>query len=397
MVPHPVMLGFVNGLAIVIFLAQFSHLRVVEPDGSRGWLPASEIAVMAGLVAVTMALIYLLPKLTKAVPSALLAIVAVSALVIFAGIDTRTVGDMASIGGGFPKFHLPQVPWNLETLKIVLPYSLILAGVGLIESLLTLSLIDEMTDTRGMPNRECIGQGVANVVAGSFASMGGCALIGQSMINIGSGARMRWSGIVAALALLAFILFASRLIELIPLAALIGVMFVVCEKTFEWGSFRLFGRVPKPDVLVGLVVAGVTVAADLAVAVIVGVILSALVFAWEHAKQIHAEASTDADGTKRYRVRGTLFFASAANFAELFTPREDPDRVVIDFAGARAIDHSAIAAIDSLADRYHALGKHLRLQHLSPDCSELLSRSGSDVERDPAHDPHYHLADDRLG
>lgn len=396
MVPHPVMLGFVNGLAIVIFLAQFSHLRVENPDGTRGWLPPHDIAVMFGLVVLTMVIIYALPKLSKAVPSALAAIVVVSLLVIFAGIHTRTVGDMASIGGGFPKFHVPQVPWNLDTLKIILPYSLILAGVGLIESLLTLNLIDEMTDTRGQPNRECVGQGVANVVAGWFASMGGCALIGQSMININNGARHRVSGIVASLALLSFILFGSSLIERIPLAALIGVMFVVCEKTFEWGSFRLFGRVPKPDIIVGLLVAVVTVFADLAVAVLVGVIVSALVFAWEHAKQMQAEASTDG-ATKTYRVRGTLFFASAGQFAALFTPKEDPQEVIIDFAGARAIDHSAVAAIDSLVDRYHALGKRLRLRHLSPDCGELLQRAGSDVERDPASDPHYHLADDRLG
>ncbi len=396
MVPHPVMLGFVNGLAIVIFLAQFSHFKTRLPDGTADWLPSGQIAVMVGLIALTMAIIYLLPRVLRAVPAALAAIVVVTLLVSFAGIDTRTVGDMASIAGGLPKFHLPSVPWNLETLRIVLPYSLVLAGVGLIESLLTLNLLDEITDTRGAPNRECLGLGAANVVAGFFSSMGGCALIGQSMINVGNGARLRLSGIVAALSLLAFILLGSRLIEAIPLAALIGLMFVVCEKTFEWSSFKLFGRAPRSDVAVGLLVAAVTVFADLAVAVIAGVIASALVFAWEHAKNVQAHIDLQADA-KVYRLKGTLFFASTARFADLFSPRDDPATVIVDFAEARAMDHSAIAAIDALAQRYRALGKTLRLRHLSPDCAELLARAGSVVERDLASDPRYHVADDRLG
>ncbi|MDO9447316.1 MAG: SulP family inorganic anion transporter, partial [Candidatus Nitrotoga sp.] len=289
MVPHPVMLGFVNGLAIVIFLAQLSHFKITATDGTTSWMQGTPLYTMLGLITLTMAIIYLLPKLTKVIPSTLAAIASVSALAIFAGIETKTVGDLASIKGGLPQFHLPDVPLNWATLKIIFPYSLILAGIGLIESLLTLNLIDDMTQTRGKPNRASIGQGVANVVTGFFGGMGGCAMIGQSMINVINGAVKNLSGIAAALFLLSFILFASEWIEMIPLAALIGLMFVVSEKTFEWSSFRLFGKVPTPDIVVGITVAVVTVLTDLAVAVIVGVIISALVFAWQHAKHIEVK------------------------------------------------------------------------------------------------------------
>ncbi len=316
MVPHPVMLGFVNGLAIVIFLAQFTHFKVVQPNGDLGWMSGSALYVMLGLIALTMAIIYLLPRLTRAVPATLVAILVVSTLTLGFDIDTRTVGDLGSIAGGLPRFHLPQVPWNLETLQIILPYSLVLAAIGLIESLLTLNLIDDMTDTRGRPNRECAAQGAANVVTGLFGGMGGCAMIGQSMINVGNDALHRLSGVATALFLLSFILFGSALIEQIPLAALIGVMFVVAEKTFEWGSFRLFGKVPRADVFVGLLVAVVTVLADLAMAVVVGVIVSALVFAWEHAKKVRVVHRDRDDGTKVYEVEGTVFFASAAGFQQ---------------------------------------------------------------------------------
>ncbi|MCB1938209.1 MAG: SulP family inorganic anion transporter [Rhodocyclaceae bacterium] len=397
MVPHPVMLGFVNGLAIVIFMAQFGHFRVSAPDGTLSWLDTGALTTMAALIALTMTIIYLLPRLTTAVPSALAGIVVVSLVVIFGDIDTRTVGDLASIQGGLPSFHLPMVPLSWETLQIILPYSAILAAIGLIESLLTLNLIDEMTDTRGKPNRECVGQGIANIVTGFFGGMGGCAMIGQSMININNGARSRLSGIAAALFLLSFILFASPLIERIPLAALIALMFVVSEKTFEWASLRVLGKVPRHDAFVIVAVTVVTVLTDLAIAVLVGVIISALVFAWQHAKHIRADIGKEAHGWKVYDLHGSLFFASTQNFAALFTPREDPADVVVDFAHARVMDHSAIEAIDSLAVRYRALGKRLHLRHLSEDCRELLDKARDMVEVNRLEDPHYHLADDRLG
>jgi SulP family sulfate permease len=397
MVPHPVMLGFVNGLAIVIFLAQMSHFKVTAEDGTTGWMSAAPLYTMLGLIALTMAIIYLLPRFTKVLPSTLAAIVATSALVIFFGIDTKTVGDMASIAGGLPTFHLPEVPLNWETLQIIFPYSVILAAIGLIESLLTLNLIDTMTDTRGKPNRASIGQGVANVVTGFFGGMGGCAMIGQSMINVTNGAVKNLSGIAAALFLLSFILFASEWIEMIPLAALIGLMFVVSEKTFEWGSFNLFGKVPRTDIVVGLTVAVVTVLTDLAIAVIVGIIISALAFAWEHAKSMEVRVTTEEHGWKVYDLHGSLFFASSQSFLNLFTPKDDPEEVVIDFKHARVKDHSGLEAIDQLAERYTQLGKTLHLRHLSPDCLELLDKAKGMIEVNVLEDPHYHPADNRLG
>lgn len=382
MVPHPVMLGFVNGLAIVIALAQLGHFKVADAGGAKAWMPWPELAVMLGLTALTMALIYLLPRLTRAVPATLLAILAVSLLVIGFDIDTRTVGDLGSIAGGLPDFHIPAVPLNLETLRIIFPYALILAGIGLIESLLTLTLIDAMTDTRGRANRECAAQGAANVITGFFGGMGGCAMIGQSMINVNNGALHRLSGIATAVFLLGFILFGSALIEQIPLAALIGVMFVVAEKTFEWSSFRLFGKVPRTDVFVGLLVAAVTVVADLAVAVLVGVVVSALVFAWKQAKRVIVVGQTTADGHKQYQVHGTLFFASVTGFGEQFSPKDDPAVVEIDFAQARLVDHSAIEAVSSLAERYERAGKQLTLRNLSPDCLRLLDRASKMIAVD---------------
>lgn len=391
MVPHPVMLGFVNGLALVIFLAQFNHFK----EGGQ-WLPGPQLMTMAAIVAVTVALIYLLPRLTKSVPSTLIGIVAVSIGCALLGVDTRTVGDLGSVAGGLPSFALPAVPFNLETLRIVLPYSLVLAAVGLVESLLTLTLIDEITDTRGQPNREALALGASNVVSGLFGGMGGCALIGQSMINVNSGATGRLSGIAAALFLLAFILFGSTWIEAIPLAALVGVMFVVCEKTFEWGTFRLAGRVPRADLFVIVLVAGVTLVYDLALAVLVGVIVSALVFAWQHAKQVRVSTSVDEHGWKVYALEGTLFFASSATFQGLFAPKDDPQDVVIEFRSARVVDHSAIQAIDALAERYRAAGKRLHLRHLSPDCRELLGRAQDMIEVNVLEDPRYRVADDKL-
>lgn len=397
MVPHPVMLGFVNGLAMVIFIAQFNHFKT-DVDGVSQWMTGAPLYTMLGLTLLTAAIIYLLPKLTKAVPSTLAAILIVSIGVIALDIDTKTLGDLGSIGGGLPSFHLPTVPFNLETLWIVLPYSLIFAAVGLIETLLTLNLIDDMTDTRGMPNRESLAQGGANIITGLFGGMGGCAMIGQSMININNGALKRLSGIATAVFLLSFILFASKWIEMIPLAALIGVMFVVAEKTFEWGSFRLFGKVPKPDIFVGLLVAIITLFADLAIAVIVGVIFSALTFAWEHAKDIRAETTVDdKNKTKTYILNGSLFFASISAFQAIFSPKEDPETVIIDFKDAKVVDHSAIEAIDSLAAKYTAEGKTLQLKHLSPDCLDILDNAKGMVEVNVLEDPNYHVADNKLG
>jgi len=394
-VPHPVMLGFVNGLAIVIFLAQLKSFKV-DVDGVSQWMTGEPLLMFAGLIALTMAIIHYLPKLTTAIPSSLAAIVVVSLMVIGFNIDTNTVGDMASIEGGLPQFHIPAVPFNLETLQIIFPYAIILAAIGLIESLLTLTLIDEITNTRGRGNRECVGQGIANTVTGFFGGMGGCAMIGQSMINVNSGGHQRLSGISAALFLLAFILFASSLIEQIPMAALVGVMFIVVIGTFEWSSVRIFRKIPRHDAFVLVLVSGVTVASDLAIAVVVGVIVSALVFAWEHAKHINVVSYIDDKGSKVYELNGPLFFGSVKNFRELFNPKEDPDDVIIEFKNSRVADHSAIEAIDNLAVRYIKAGKTLHLRHLSEECTVLLDKAGDLVEVNRMEDPSYHVADDKL-
>jgi len=405
LVPYPVMLGFVNGLAIVIFLAQLQHFQAPDASGELAWLSGTALWILLGLVALTMAIIHYLPRFTVAVPASLAAIVVVTLLAIGLGLDTRSVVDVlrdmsgdpaATIAGGLPSFSIPSVPLTWETLEIILPYSLILAGVGLIESLLTLSLIDEITETRGRGNRECVGQGVANTVNGFFGGMGGCAMIGQSLININSGGRGRLSGISAALFLLAFILFASGLIELIPIAALVGVMFIVVLGTFEWATFRMIGKVPVADIMISVLVAGITVVADLAIAVIVGVIVSALVFAWEHAKQMQAKAYVNEEGTKIYELSGPLFFGSVQHFQDLFDPRNDPDEVVVDFYDSRVADHSGIEAIDTLAERYLRHGKALHFKHLSEECRDLLEKAGDLVEVNLVEDPRYHVADDRL-
>ena len=409
MVPHPVMLGFVNGLAIVIFLAQLNQFGV---DGQPGWLDGTfmqgtildvawlegaQLYMLLGLVCVTMLIIHFLPRYTNALPSSLVAIVVVSLLVFGLDLDTRVVGDIASIKGGLPSFHIPSVPLNFETLAIIFPYAVVLAAIGLIESLLTLRLVDEITESRGHGNRECVAQGIANTTTGLFGGMGGCAMIGQSMINVNSGGRGRLSGITAALCLLLFILVASPLIEQIPLAALIGVMFIVVIGTFEWSSFRVIRKVPRSDALVLVLVSAVTVATDLAMAVVVGVIVSALVFAWEHAKYIRIEAREDHKGSTVYAVTGPLFFGSVSSFLERFDPAKDNDDVVIDFARSRVADHSGLEAIDTLADRYLSAGKTLHLVHLSEECRRLLRRAGSLVEVNVIEDPRYFVADDMLG
>lgn len=409
MVPHPVMLGFVNGLAIVIFLAQLGQFMVKNEVGESVYLSGEPLYIMGALIVVTMLIIHFLPKLTTAVPSSLVAILAVSFAVPLLNLDARTVIDFvkdmlpaeqaatATLKGELPSFAIPMVPFNLETLRIIFPTAFILAAVGLIESLLTLTLIDEITGTRGKGNRECVGQGVANTVNGFFGGMGGCAMIGQSMININSGGRGRLSGITAAVVLLAFILFGASLIEKIPLAALVGVMFMVVLGTFEWSSLRIIRKIPTSDAFILILVSAVTVIADLAIAVIIGVIVSALVFAWKHAQHIAAEVSTDENGSKIYAIRGPLFFGSVSNFKELFTPENDPDDVILEFQRSRVSDHSGIEALDGLAERYQSLGKTLHIRHLSPECVTLLKKAGDLCEVNVLEDPNYHVASDELG
>jgi SulP family sulfate permease len=396
LVPHPVMLGFVNGLAIVIFLAQLGQFKVTNAAGELEWMQGMPLYVMAALIILTMTIIHFFPKLTKAVPSTLVAIVSVSFLVYFVGLETKLVGDVASIAGGLPTFGIPDVPFSLETFYFIFPFALVLAAIGLIESLLTLTLIDELTGTRGRSNKECIAQGAANTATGFFGGMGGCAMIGQSMINVNSGGRGRASGITAALALLGFILFASELIEQIPLAALVGVMFIVVIGTFEWSSLRILGKVPKADAFVIVLVSGVTVYSDLAVAVVVGVIVSALVFAWEHAKHIVVNRIENDKGSTVYEVNGPIFFGSIANFLEQFKPNEDSDDVIVEFKNARVVDHSAIEAIDTLAERYLSRNKTMHLRHLNQECKDLLEKADKLVELNVIEDPDYHIVSDKL-
>ncbi len=393
LVPHPVMLGFVNGLAIVIFMAQLSQFQVMGPDGAKVWMTGWPLIAMLSLVALTMAIIWATPKLTNAVPAPLAAIGLVATVVIVFGIDVPRVSDLASIKGTLPPFHIPVVPLTLETLRIIFPYALILAAIGLIESLLTLNLVGEITDERGGASRECMAQGLANTVTGFFGGMGGCAMIGQSMINVKSGGRTRLSGISAALFLLAFILVASSLIEQIPLAALVGVMFMVVIGTFAWQSLRILRVIPMMDAVVMLLVTVVTVMTDLAIAVVVGVIVSALAYAWNNATRIQANTETLGDHTKLYKIQGPLFFGSIEGFDELFSPKNDPDLVVIDFLDSRVVDQSALQAIEKLASRYEKRGKTLQLRHLSPDCHRLLNRAGQ-LMVDSETDPHYGIAVD---
>ncbi|MCR9069098.1 MAG: SulP family inorganic anion transporter [Rhodobacteraceae bacterium] len=398
LVPHSVMLGFVNGLAIVIFLAQLTQFQVpgtAEPSGhgmtGGEWLSGVQLWTMLGLVALTMAIIWVMPRLTRAVPAPLAGIGIVAAIVIVFGIDVPRVGDMASIEGGLPAFHIPMVPLSWDTVEIILPYALVLAAIGLIESLLTLNLVGEITNRRGGSSQECVAQGVANTVTGFFGGMGGCAMIGQSMINVNSGARTRIAGIAAALFLLSFILFAAPLIERIPLAALVGVMFMVVIGTFAWNSLMILRKVPLTDAVVIVLVTAVTVATDLATAVVVGVIVSALAYSWQNAKRIRASTYLTPEGAKVYQVQGPLFFGSAQGFEDLFTPEADPARVVVDFADSRVADQSALQAIEKLAARYEAAGKELQLRHLSHDCHRLLTRAGHLIV-DSDDDPDYGVA-----
>ncbi|WP_406648654.1 SulP family inorganic anion transporter [Aliisedimentitalea scapharcae] len=394
LVPHPVMLGFVNGLAIVIFLAQLTQFKDPASGGTE-WLTGASLYMMLALVALTMVIIWGVPKVTNVIPAPLAGIGVVAILVIALGLDVPRVGDMASIEGGLPTWHVPMVPFDLETLKIILPYSVILAAIGLIESLLTLNLVGEITGKRGGASQECIAQGAANIATGFFGGMGGCAMIGQSMINVKSGGRTRIAGIAAAGFLLLFIVAASPLIEQIPLAALVGVMFMVVIGTFAWNSLKILTRVPAIDAFVILLVTAVTVAEDLAIAVVVGVVVSALAYAWSNARRIHAitRESNSEEGAKVYEIQGPLFFGSAEGFAELFEIDSDPDRVIVDFAESRVADQSALQAIEAVAGKYEAAGKTIKLRHLSRDCHELLTKAGH-LMIDSDDDPEYQVAVD---
>ncbi|UVK81502.1 SulP family inorganic anion transporter [Pseudomonas sichuanensis] len=371
LVPYPVMLGFVNGLAIVIALAQLEHFK----EGER-WLSGTPLYLMIGLVALTMLVVYMLPKLTRAVPPALVAILGVGLLVYLFGLPTRTLGDMAHIAGGLPQLALPDVPWNLETLKIIAPYALLMAMVGLLETLLTLNLTDEVTESRGYPDRECVALGAANMVSGLCGGMGGCAMIGQTVINLSSNGRGRLSGVVAGVMILLFVLFLSPLIERIPLAALVGVMFVVAQQTFAWASLRVLRKVPASDVLAIVAVTVVTVFTDLAMAVMFGIVIAAINFAWQHARELYADSHVDAAGDKHYQVHGTLFFASTTPFLNQFDPVGDPAQVTLDCQHLSFVDYSAIAALKTLRERYAKAGKQLRVVHLSERCKKLLKRAG---------------------
>ncbi|MEC7770628.1 MAG: SulP family inorganic anion transporter [Bacteroidota bacterium] len=391
LVPHPVIFGFVNGLAVIIFMSQMSQFKTVDGE----WLSGSTLYIFLGLVLLTMVVIWGLPKLTKAIPASLAAILLVFGIVFFFGLDTRTIGDIASIQGTFPPFHIPDLPFTWETLQIIFPFAAIMAGVGLIESLLTLNIVDEITETRGRGNKEAVAQGTANILSGFFSGMGGCAMIGQSLINTSNGARARLSGIVAALMLLVFIMFGSNLIEKVPMAALTGLMIMVALGTFEWASLKTFRRMPKSDVLVMVLVTLVTVFLhNLALAVLVGVIISALVFAWDNAKRIRARKSIDDEGVKHYEIYGPLFFGSTTLFAEKFDVLNDPEEVVIDFAESRLVDMSAIEAVNRITERYRKVGKKVHLKHLSRDCRRLLANADDIIEVNVLEDPTYKVVVD---
>lgn len=389
LVPHPVIFGFVNGLAIIIFMSQLVQFQ----DDSGQWLMGSSLYILLGLVLLTMSIIYILPKITKAVPASLFSILVIFGIVYVFNIDTKTVGDLASIKGGFPPFHLPSINFTLDTFMVILPYAVIVAGVGLIESLLTLNIVDEITETKGRGNKEAIAQGAANILSGLFSGMGGCAMIGQSLINVSNGARARLSGIVASVMLLVFVMFGSNLIEKVPMAALTGLMIMVSIGTFEWASLKTFNKMPKSDVFVMVMVTLVTVFLhNLALAVIVGVIISALVFAWDNAKRIRARKYIDEKGIKHYEIFGPLFFGSITAFNDKFDVLNDPSEIIIDFKESRVVDMSAIESLNKITERYQKVGKKVRLKHLSKDCAQLLKNAESLIDVNIMEDPTYNVA-----
>jgi SulP family sulfate permease len=390
LVPQPVMYGFVNGLAVVIFTSQLSQFKV---QGTDTWLSGQALYTMAGLVALTIAIVVFFPKITKAIPASLVAIIVVFAVVAGFNIETKTVNDIASVAGGFPPFHVPQINLNLETLQVIFPYALIMASVGLTEGLLTLNLVDEITGTKGNGNRECIAQGSANMLNGFFFGMGGCPMIAQTLVNLSAGSRARLSGIIAAITILCIVLFGAPIIGKLPMAALVGVMFMVAIGTFEWASFRIINKMPKHDIFVGILVAIITIVLhNLALAVLIGVIVSALVFAWESAKRIRAKKYIDSTGVKHYEIYGPLFFGSTTAFAEKFDVQNDPAEIVINFKESRINDMSAIDAVHKITERYAKLNKIVRLRHLSPDSRLLLENAGGVIEVNIDEDPSYKVA-----
>jgi SulP family sulfate permease len=394
LVPQPVMFGFVNGLAIIIFMSQLEQFKTVL-NGESVWLSGSPMYIMAGLVVLTVAIVMFFPKITKSVPASLVAIIVVFGIVLGFGIETKTVSDIASISGGFPPFHIPNIALNFETLQLIFPYALIMASVGLTEGLLTLNLVDEITGTKGSGNRECIAQGSANILNGFFFGMGGCPMIAQTLVNLSAGSRARLSGIIASLAILIIILFGAPVIEQLPIAALVGVMIMVAIGTFEWVSFKIINKMPKHDIFVLILVAAVTVLLhNLALAVLIGVIISALVFAWESAKRIRARKHIDEKGVKHYEIYGPLFFGSAAAFTDKFDVLNDPDEVIVDFKESKISDMSAIDVVNKLTERYARVGKKIHLRHLSADCRRLLHNADDVIDVNIIEDPTYKVVVD---
>ncbi|KPH13898.1 SulP family inorganic anion transporter [Chryseobacterium sp. ERMR1:04] len=390
LIPQPVMYGFLNGLAVIIFMAQIEQFKITDSNGVVSWLQGTSLYIMAGLTVVTIAIVYFFPKITKVIPASLVAIVIVFGIVLGFNINTKTVADIASISGSLPSFHIPQIPFSLKTLEIIFPYAMIMAGVGLIESLLTLSMVDEITDSKGNANRESVAQGVANITNGFFGGMGGCAMVAQTLVNLNAGSRARLSGIIASITILMIILFGAPFIEKIPMAALVGVMMMVAISTFQWVSIRIVNKMPKSDIFVGITVALITIVLhNLALAVLIGVIISALVFAWDNAKRIRAKKYVDEKGVKYYEIYGPLFFGSATAFTDKFDPANDPDEVVVDFKESRIVDMSAIDALDKLSKRYAQQNKKLYLKHLSEDCRKMLKNAEAIIEVNIQEDPTY--------
>ncbi|MGH1519969.1 SulP family inorganic anion transporter [Chryseobacterium sp. JK1] len=395
LIPQPVMYGFLNGLAVIIFMAQVEQFKMTNSNGSVSWLQGVPLYIMAGLTALTIAVVYFFPKITKAVPASLAAIIVVFTVVLGFNIPTKTVSDIAHISGNLPSFHIPKIPFSLETLQIIFPYAMIMAGVGLIESLLTLSMVDEITNSKGSANKESVAQGLANITNGFFGGMGGCAMVAQTLVNLNAGSRARLSGIIASIMILLIILFGAPVIEKIPMAALVGVMMMVAISTFQWVSIRIVNKMPKSDIFVGITVALITIVLhNLALAVLVGVIISALVFAWDNAKRIRAKKYME-NGIQHYKIEGPLFFGSATSFSDKFDPMNDSDEVVIDFKDSRIVDMSAIDALDKLSRRYKQQGKTVYLRHLSEDCRKMLKNAEAVVEVNIQEDPTYKVMQEK--
>lgn len=390
LIPQPVMYGFLNGLAVIIFMAQVEQFKIVDASGVVSWLHGSSLYIMLGLTALTIAIVYFFPKITKVVPASLVAILIVFGIVLGFGISTKTVADIANISGNLPSFHIPKLPFSLETLQIIFPYALIMAGVGLIESLLTLSMVDEITNSKGSANKESVAQGLANITNGFFGGMGGCAMVAQTLVNLNAGSRARLSGIIASITILIIVLVGAPFIEKIPMAALVGVMMMVAISTFQWVSIRIVNKMPRSDIFVGITVALITIVLhNLALAVLVGVIIAALVFAWDNAKRIRARKHIDEKGVKHYEIFGPLFFGSVTAFTDKFDPANDPAEVIIDFKESRIVDMSAIDALDKLSKKYSQLNKKLYLKHLSEDCRKMLKNAEAVIEVNIQDDPTY--------